>query len=390
MSAAKTRILRITTVPMSLMLQLADQPAFLAANGFDVHLLSSPGKEWDKINKGAWNMHCVKMHRAITPFRDVISLWHICKVIWLVKPHIVHTHSPKAGLLGMLAAKICGVPIRIHTLAGTPMATANGLTRWLLKQMEKLTYACSHEVWVNANTLRNWVVEQKMIKPTNAIVLLQGSSNGVDVEKFSIDRLNDLDKQRLIRKLGFSEDAIIWLAISRVVHDKGYDELLSAFEQLYPFYPNVRLVVIGPIEQGIDPISRQSASILKNHPGILHIEWSDEIPVWLSLADGLIHASYREGFPNVLLEAGAAGCPVLVSNIKGNIDLISNTSLGTIFQVKDTNDLLNAMKRWLENPEDALVAAKQLKMLVSHHYDRKKMHQAILNRYLYWLERQAK
>jgi glycosyltransferase involved in cell wall biosynthesis len=380
----KPVLLRITTVPMSLRLLITGQPQFMHDHGWEVHLASAPGADWDQIPlPEKWHRHEVAMERDIAIAKDVRSFWNMVGLIKKIKPDIVHTHTPKAGLIGMAAAWYCGVPIRIHTLAGMPMATATGLKKRILKLTEKLTYAFSHETWINSAALKEFVLQEKMIASKKAQMILHGSSNGVDISQFKKEFADKLLIKSLQEQYEIKDNQFIFLAVGRVVKDKGIIELLEAFTSLQKKHSQARLFILGPFEQHLDPLPEATIKALQHHTAITHINWSDDIPAWMSMADCFIHASHREGFPNVVLQAGAMGCPVIVSIIPGNIDIVTGEEYGWRFAKGDANALFQQMEYVISNKQQALEKSRKLQERINLFFDRKAVHAAILERYQY-------
>jgi glycosyltransferase involved in cell wall biosynthesis len=377
-------IVRIATVPSVFGLQLAGQPALLRNAGIPAIWVSSPPEKWtewpDDIPVS--DRYEVILKRQIAPYADLLALWQLIRFFKKQKPAIVHTHSPKAGLLGMLAAWFCRVPVRIHTLAGTPLSTATGTKKKFLFGAEWATAKCSTETRVSAPSLLRWGIAQGFLAPEKSIVLLQGSSNGIDLEQFNPNRFSKEDKQSLLLHHKIPEGATIWLFVGRLVAEKGMVEILTAFQMLQTRYDNQVLVCIGPLEKERDPIEDEYEIYLKTKPSIFHIPWSNEIPLWMAAATALVHPSYREGFPNVLLEAGAMNCPVLVSSIDGNTDLISEETFGYLFPVKSSDALLTCMERFLQDAVEVKQAkSKELYQYIHQHFDRKVIHQELLRHY---------
>jgi len=375
-------LLRITTVPMSLRLLITGQPQYMHDHGWEVHLASAPGADWDQIPlPEKWSRHEIAMERDIAIAKDARSFWEMVALIKKIKPDIVHTHTPKAGLIGMAAAWYCRVPIRIHTLAGMPMTTATGLKKKILKYTEKLTYWFSHETWINSAALREFVINEKMIAPAKARMILNGSSNGVDISQFKKELVDGLLIATLRQRYSIQEDDFVFLAVGRVVKDKGINELVGAFTKLHQEHAHARLFILGPFEQHLDPLPEATIEALQHHPAITHINWSDDIPAWMAIANCFVHASHREGFPNVVLQAGAMGCPVIVSTIPGNIDIITENKYGWRFAKADIDGLLYQMQAVISDREAATQKAMDLQERVKIFFDRKAVHAAILERY---------
>ncbi len=355
---------------------------FMKENGFDVIMVSADGKEREAViaNEGCPH-HIIPMTRKITPFADLRSLWQLYRFFKKEKPDIVHSHTPKAGLLSMLAARMAGVKIRIHTIAGLRFMTASGTTRKLLVRMEKLTTSCATHVWPNSFSLLRYVETNKLAKKSKLRVISKGSSNGIDVQRFSTAALLPEKLNEVKQQLQFDDKLLYLLSVGRIVKDKGIDELLQAFRGLYDQYPHVRLVLLGSFEEDLDPVSDEAKQILRQHPAIIHINWSDAVEYYMHLATVLVHPSYREGFPNVLLQAGAMGCPICCSAIEGNIDIVDHEVTGLLFRKMDAPDLLEKLDWAVHHPTEMKQFASQLQEKVKLHFDRKILQQALRDEY---------
>lgn len=373
------KLMRIATVPGTFALQLQGQVAYLLQQGWQVQVVSSPASQWYRWPSDI-PAHCITelpMRRSIHPRADVVALWHLCKLLRTHRPHIVHTHSPKAGLLGMLAARLCRVPIRLHTLAGTPYTTARGLRRRILWLAEWLTQACSTHTWVLSQGLLQQGLQAGFLQQGKCSMQGYGSSNGVDYARFAL-ATPDAALAELEARGTQPEGRQVWLYVGRLVHEKGLDELLAAFAALQARHPQHLLVCIGPLEPERDPLKPESLRLLHQHPAVVHIPWSGHIPAWLKLAHCLVHPSHREGLPNVLLEAGAAGCPILASRIAGNTDVVSSEALGYLFTPGDPQDLLQKMLAMqVATPEEKAGKAALLQQLVAARYERRQVQEAL-------------
>lgn len=373
-------LIRITTVPMAFKVLLAGQPKFMSENGFNVIMISADGKEVEDLKKEEGCKHIiVPMTRRITPFQDIVSFFKLRRVIKKYQPDIVHTHTPKAGLLGMLAARSAGVKIRIHTVGGLPLIIETGFKRWLLMLTEKLTYLGATEVWPNSRSMMNFIIDKKLAKAQKLAVIDNGSTNGIDLKKFSKQNLNEEIKKKIKDSLPQLNGLKI-LCVGRMVKDKGIEELVTVFEKLQQHYP-LQLILIGPFEPHLDPLSSQTLDTIINNAAITHISWSDSIEYYMALSDIFIHPSHREGFPNVILQAGAMHLPVICSNIPGNADIIQNEKTGLMFEVKNEDDLYTKLKFAIENKERTEKIAHALFEEVTQLYNRKRIHEVILNTY---------
>jgi glycosyltransferase involved in cell wall biosynthesis len=383
------KLIRITTVPLSLKLLLAGQMKYMKANGWEVFMISSDGSEVQQVIKAEGVNHIViPFSRQITPIRDLNCIWQLYRLFKREKPDIVHTHTPKAGFLGMIAAKLAGQKIRIHTLAGIRYMVAEGKKRRLLAEIEKWTFANATEVWPNSEGLKSFVLKEKLCEPEKLFVIGNGSSNGVDMEKFNRNVLKENHLVAATMRILPKDDEFIVLAVGRLVQDKGIEELVHAFLES-KIYTSSKLVLLGSFEQDLDPISMDLLTTIRENPRIVQIDWTDHVAHYMALADVLVHASHREGFPNVLLEAGAMELPVICSDIMGNNDLITQQKTGLIFPVRDKLVLKEALEFAFVKREKMALYARNLYLKVEKNYNRKLIHEALLANYNRLLESQS-
>jgi glycosyltransferase involved in cell wall biosynthesis len=381
------KLIRVTTAPISLHVLLPGQMRFMSENGFDVVMVSSDGPELSKVMEREGCRHqVIPMTRKMTPLTDIRSLWKLYRFFRKEKPDIVHSHTPKAGLLAMIAARIAGVRIRIHTIAGLRFMTAKGFTRKVLIFMEKLTGKAATHVWPNSFSLLDYIKKNKLVKQSKLEVIGLGSSNGVNLERYSTSVLNEPRLKAIKESIRYDESYIYFLSVGRLVHDKGIDELVGAFINIYTVNQQVRLILVGAFEDEVDPVSDETKQILKTHPGIILAGWSDEVEYYMSFAFALVHPSHREGFPNVLMQAGAMECPVICSGIEGNIDIVEHKKTGLIFEVRVETDLKEKMEFALSDPDQAGRYAQALKKKIEDHFDQRIYHQTLKNRYLELLD----
>lgn len=375
------KLIRITTVPLSLKLLLAGQMKFMKEAGWEVLMVSADGREVNEVTKREGVPHeIIPFTRKITPFKDLYCLWLLYKLFKMEKPDIVHSHTPKAGLLSMLAAKFAGVKVRIHTVAGMPYMVAEKNKKKLLIAMEKLTYKYATEVWPNSHSLKEFMLKEGLLEPSKVKIIGEGSSNGVDLEKFNRGALAENHLIAATMRITPSENDFLILAVGRLVRDKGIEELVEAFlDSKVVKYG--KLVLLGSFEQELNPIRDEIVRKIQDHPRIVQIEWTDHVPHYLALADILVHPSHREGFPNVLLEAGAMQVPVICSDIIGNVDIITNKKTGLVFPVKKTEILKEALEFAFVKRDYMQSLADNLYAEILEKYQRVNIHQLILENY---------
>lgn len=376
-----TKLIRITTVPISLKLLLSGQMKFMKEKGLDVVMVSSDGREVAQVLKNEGVRHeVIPFTRKITPIHDLKCLWQLYQLFKVEKPDIVHTHTPKAGILGMIAAKLAGVKVRIHTLAGIPFMSAEGGKKGLLEKVEKYTYQYATEVWPNSNGLKKFILKENLCDEDKIHIIGKGSSNGVDLTKFSRNSLKENHLVAATMRILPGENEFVILSVGRLVKDKGIEELVAAFTNS-KIVNQSKLVLLGSYEQELDPLSPETIQTITDHPRIVQIDWSDHVAHYMALADVLVHPSHREGFPNVLLEAGAMQLPVICSGIIGNTDLITQQKTGLIFPVKDAAVLKEALEFAFVKREKMTQLGIALYEEVKANYNRPNVHQEIFDRY---------
>ena len=384
------KLIRITTAPLSLKYLLFNQMRYMNERGFDVLMVSSDGKEWPDLLENEQCRHAIiPMTRQITPFKDLVSLWRLYRLFKKERPDIVHSHTPKGGLLAMLAAKMAGVKIRIHTIAGLRFMTATGFKRKVLVFMEKLTAKAAHHVWPNSYSLQEYIRKHQLVKESKLQVIGHGSSNGVNLRRYSPSAIREEQLEAIKKQVGYDPQYRYLLNMGRIVRDKGIDEVLKTFRTLQAEDPSLKLIVLGAFEDDLDPISDEARNILQTHPAVIHIDWSDQVEYFMHIAHLLIHASYREGFPNTLLQAGAMGCPIVCTEIEGSIDIVTHGETGLLFPAGDAAALLATLRLALADPEQMKHYARQLRHKVETYFSQEYLHECIRQRYLEILQQKT-
>ena len=376
------KLIRITTVPMALRYLLPGQMRFMAENGFQVLMISADGSELKEVIESEACPHViVPMTRKITPFKDLRCLFQLINIIKKEKPDIIHTHTPKAGILGMLAAKYCGVRIRIHTVAGLPMMVEKGWKYRMLRFVEKKTYTAANQVWPNSRSLFQVITELQLCDANKLHVIGKGSTNGIDVAFFDRATLEAAVMDKIKRSIGYSTQNKYLLFIGRLVVDKGIVELLSAFNALIKKDRTLRLILVGDYETALDPLPKDAIRQIENDPAVFHINWTGDVKYFMAIADIFVFPSHREGFPNVLLQAGTMELPVICSRIAGNVDLITHHETGLLFDCCMQLQLLAQIQFALDNPGEMKVMACRLYNKVREDYRRENIWQNILASY---------
>ncbi|QTY26668.1 glycosyltransferase family 4 protein [Flavobacterium sp. CS20] len=324
----------------------------------------------------------LEMTRAITPLKDLKAVWRLYKLFIKEKPHIVHTHTPKAGTLGMLAAIMARVPIRLHTVAGLPLLEASGLKRMLLDAVEKLTYKCSTKVYPNSKGLYKIILNQGYCKDQKLKLIANGSSNGIDTTYFSPAHFSEQQSQDLRQQLGIQKEDFVFIFVGRLVSDKGINELVSAFKSLsFGEGFRERLLLVGPLESELDPLLPETLKEIEVNPNIITTGFQDDVRPYFAMSDALAFPSYREGFPNVVMQAGAMGLPSIVSDINGCNEIIEEGKNGLIIPAKDTKALQRAMIKLIKDQNLYEKLKSNSREMITLRYEQRLVWEAILEEY---------
>ncbi|MBF0695050.1 MAG: glycosyltransferase family 4 protein [Flavobacterium sp.] len=375
------KLIRVTTVPVSLLKLLAGQCKFMS-DYYNVIGVSSPGPHLDEVNKvEGIRVVEVPMTRTISPVTDLKSLIKMYQLFKREKPFIVHTHTPKAGVVGMFAAKLAGVPHRLHTVAGLPLLLVKGRKRKVLDLVEKFTYACATKVYPNSSGLYDIILENNYCEAQKLKVLANGSSNGIDLNYFDPQHFDEVQKQKLRTGLNIATTDFVFVFVGRMVGDKGVDLLVKAFEKLQQSYDDVKLLLVGSVEAKMDPLKAESYQSIETNKSIITVGNQRDVRPYFAISDALAFPSFREGFPNVVLQAGAMGLPSIVSNINGCNEIIVPQKNGVIVPVKSADALFEAMLEFRKDRSATQAMAANSREMIVSRYDRNVVWEAILQEY---------
>lgn len=355
--------------------------------GFDVRMITGAGSDTFLLEEQeGGKVITVPFTRKITPFRDLLCLIRLYRIFKKLTPDIVHTHTPKAGLLGMWAAKLAGVPIRMHTVAGIPWMEKSGLMRKLLRQMERLTSLASTAVYPNSFALKRFLVNENIF-PKKLEVIGSGSSNGVDCDFFHTTEIIVERALQLRQQCYLKDKDWVWIFIGRIVRDKGISELLKAFNQLRQQFPGDQLWILGEEEPQLDPLSKEDKLILKTSPGIHCWGFVEDIRPYLQASQVLVFPSYREGFPNVPMQAALMGSMLLLSDINGCNEIVEDRVNGMLVQPKDASALARNMLFIRNNDYLRNQFAERAKEKVKNRFSRQTVQQLLLDEYINQLKK---
>lgn len=386
MEGSKKKIIRMTTIPSSMRGLLQNQLKFMSHHGYEMIALSSDDPCFDEMlhEQGDIRGIRVNMERHTSIIKDFKALIKIYRIFRKEKPFIVHTHTPKAGLLGMLAGKLARVPHRLHTTAGLPLLVYSGMYRKVLNAMERLTNSCATQVFPNSFNMMNTMKELHLCNPNKMRVIGNGSSNGIDTDHFSVEKtVSDTGKDRneWRKDLGVSDKDFAFIFVGRVVKDKGINELVDCMRKLVPHHLNCKLIMVGEYESKLDPIAPENVAFFKNDKSAIFMDWQKDVRPFMMAADALVFPSYREGFPNVVMQAGAMGLPAIVTDINGCNEIIEEGINGRIIPAKNEQALFNMMEWFLNNQDEVNKMALNSREMIVSRYERYKIWKEILQVY---------
>lgn len=335
----KLNIARVSTVPFFVLTQLKSQIEALSSSGMQVTVIASHDEMSDKLasNKN-FTYVPVNIERAISPSKDFFSLIALSRAFKKFKFDIVHSTTPKAGLLSAIAGYLTKIPVRLHTFTGQPWVTTTGIKRSVLMFCDKIIARLNTHCYADSASQRDFLISSGIVNANKISVIGAGSLAGIDLERFDPCRYS-VDELRVLRgDLNIPENGKILLFVGRITPDKGIGELLSAFSNIVKDNRNVFLVFVGPFESVGENIVNKidEASVRGN---IRTVGFSSEPEKYMALADLLCLPSYREGFGTVVIEAASMGTPAIGSNIYGLSDAIVNGKTGVLVPVRDSEAL---------------------------------------------------
>jgi len=371
----KKKLIRACTVSQSVIF-IVGMIRDLRDAGYEVVSVSSDGPELDQVRRAGARTEIVEMLRHISPISDLRSLWQMYRLFRREKPAIVHSMTPKAGLICMMAARLAGVPVRIHMFTGLVFPTATGIKRRILMTTDRITCACATHIipegeGVKADLLGNHITSKDIH------VLGYGNCRGIDLDRFNAELPEVQQQAAKIRKPG----VFTFIFIGRIVRDKGINELAAAFSRLYNERRDIELLLVGYFEDNLDPVSNDTRRIIDTCPAIHAVGAQADVRPWLAAADALVFPSYREGFPNVVIEAGAMNLPSIVTDINGSREIIIEGRNGTIVPPRDTDALYRAMCAFIDHRDLTQAMAAEARPLIASRYEQSYVRRCLIDFY---------
>ena len=352
--AEPVRLVHVTTVDDTLIF-FRGQVGYMGERGFRITMVCSPGPIAPEFTRAhGVPVVTVPMARRITPLRDLVSAGRLCRVFRRTRAQVVHAHTPKGGLLGMIGAWAARVPLRIYHIRGLPLIGATGFRGRLLRWTEWVSCRLAHRVLCVSASVRDVAVREGLCPPGKVRVLANGTGNGVDAEgRFDPARFSGA-RGEVRARLGIGPGARVLLYVGRIVREKGMDELAESWRRLAAAYPDLHLVLVGPFEPQ-DPVRPETVELFRSHPRVHALGHAGDTAPFYAAADVVVFPTYREGFPNVPLEAAAMERPVVATRVPGCVDAVVDGATGLLVAPRDVDELVAGVRRYLDDP--ALAAA---------------------------------
>ncbi len=374
------KIIRTSTVPLTLNTFCSGLLAELSED-YEVVALSSPGKDLEVLAQhDGIRAIAVSMERHISPWKDMVSLWRIAQVFRKEKPDMVHSMTPKAGLLCMMAAKISGVPLRVHTFTGLVFPTATGWFRRLLMFTDQITCACATHIIPEGegvkNDLQHFGITRKPLQ-----VLGYGNMRGIDLQHYHCTQEVMDEASNIRRLLGILKNDFTFIFVGRLAGDKGINELVRAFCKVCSLHKNIHLILVGEEEKDLDPLEESTRQQIETTENIHSAGWQEDVRPWYAASDALVFPSHREGFPNVVIEAGAMELPSIVTDINGSREIIRDGENGKIIPRYDETALFSAMTSFLEEVEKTKEMASKARPFVASRFEQGYVRQCLKDYY---------
>lgn len=376
----RKKIIRTASLSWSLYAFLGGQLKFLNQY-YEMMTIGSYNKEVEPLveKEGIQSVY-IPIERTISPIKDLVSVYRLYKTFKKEKPFLVHSMTPKAGLVSMLAAYLAGVPKRAHSFTGLIFPTKRGIMRKILITTDWLICRFATHLFPEGQGVKK-DLEQHNVTKKPLKVIGNGSIRGMDLTHFNPKLYSEKDNIQLRKDYGIAPEDFVFVFVGRLVNDKGLNELVVAFNNFAEQYSEAKLVLVGSDEGETDRLPKQTWDIIKDNEKIIEAGHQFDVRPFLAISNTFVFPSYREGFPNVVLEAGAMALPSIVTNINGSNEIIIEKYNGTIIPSQDSRALENAMSSFLENRELVKEMADNCRRHISEKYTREYVWQEVLNEY---------
>ncbi|MBQ5979816.1 MAG: glycosyltransferase family 4 protein [Bacteroidales bacterium] len=385
----RLKLIRVTTADISLDGLLQGQLRFLNKEYEVVGLSADTGVLKDVGKREGIRVINVPMHREISLLSDFKCLLKLIRVFNQEQPSIVHSNTPKGSLLSMVAAKISGVPNRLYTVTGLRFQGETGAKRWLLKTMERVACCFATKVIPEGQGVKNTLIAENIThKPLK--IIHNGNISGIDTSFFSPDACGKT-REEMRDELGLKDGDFAFIYVGRIVKDKGMNELAEVMNRMVchanlqkPNAPKTltpKLVLVGPFESELDPLLPNNEVFLRTSDSVRYVGYQSDVRPFFLASDALVFPSYREGFPNVVMQAGSMGLPSIVTDINGCNEIIIEGKNGRIIPPKDSNTLEMMMSWFIDHPQEVAQMASKSREMIRTRYERMEVWNALLEMY---------
>ena len=376
------KVCRISTVAFYIISQLWNQAEYLRNKGVDVTLVSSSGPELSEVKFTPGLRHeSIEIPRAVNLWKDFIAFFKLTYFFTIHRFDIVHSTTPKAGLLTSLAAFFTRVPVRIHTWTGQPWVSLRGPLRHVSRLADKLIGLLNTQCYADSKSQRQFLIDEKIIKSEKITVIGDGSLAGVEVDRFNPLRWSSSEKEKLRENLAISEYSRVFIFIGRITRDKGIVELISAFSKVINSGYNSDLILVGPLDQECGGKSSIDFNLIKQSPRIHYTRYQQCPESYLSISDVFCLPSYREGFGTTVIEAAAMGLPTIGTRINGLIDAVHDGNTGILVPDHDVQALFEAMKKMLDDTDLMKKMGKAASQRCLNLFDAKILNEKLIKEY---------
>ena len=382
MAKRHLKLFRLTTIPASLHRQLKGQLEFLDQYYEVAAIASDIGQDIWQIIAEREKVRCYPIHieREISIFNDIKSIIELYSYLKKEKPFIVHANTPKASLLGMLAAKFAKIPHRLYTVTGLRFEAETGIKRKVLIAMERVTCWAATKVIPEGQGVKQTLQKNKITtKPLR--VIANGNINGINTAHFSPAFYSLEQKEKIKNETGIPPESFVFCFVGRLVKDKGINELVQAFMAINKRYRYSKLLLVGRFERELDPLEPETERAVLNHPDIVYVGLQSDVRPYLAVSDVFVFPSYREGFPNVVMQAGAMELPCIVTDINGCNEIIEDGVNGLIIQPKNKIQLQEKMQLLLENSDLRNHLKQNTREKITSRYEQKMVWEELLAEY---------
>lgn len=378
----KMKIIRVCTHDISLGGLLKGQLAFLNQHFEVVGLSADTGQLQQVAEREGIRVIEVPMHREIALGADWKCLWQLRRIFRQERPDVVHANTPKGSLLSMIAARMAGVKSRVYLVTGLRYQGASGMGRFILKNMERITCFFASKVIPEGEGVKR-ILQKDHITRKPLEVVHHGNINGIDTQYFSREATVSKHgtREQVREKLGLTPDDFAFVFIGRMAHDKGMHELAEATRTLKKRYPHLRIILVGRFEQNLDPIPEEDKDFFEHDEAVRFVGYQTDVRPFLLAADALAFPSFREGFPNVVMQAGAMSLPLLVTDISGCTDIVTDGENGIVIPPRDAQALTEKMEYLMLHPEECRKMAEAARPSITSRYEQKDVWQALLKMY---------